>query len=210
MIMTKILITGHPRSGTGYCAKLFQAFGLDVQHELETGEDGISSWIMIQDVIPYPWGPEKIDYTHMIHVVRDPIEAIPSIMAENNPWNSDWHQASYNYRKEIIKHYYGINIGYYSSEEDKAAISYLLLNRLVKNAHLTIRVEDCVQTVSNFVWNLCRKSLSSDLPPTNYNTRPKPKADWSNMDPDLLEELDRFCEKYGYPTVSSRIGQGNV
>src|SRR6185437_5691190 len=49
-----ILITGHPRSGTGSAAALCRQFGLDVRHE-EVGEDGIASWMMAVDDwnIPY-------------------------------------------------------------------------------------------------------------------------------------------------------------
>ena len=35
----KILVVGHPRTGTGYAAKLLQSWGLDVQHE-KMGKDG--------------------------------------------------------------------------------------------------------------------------------------------------------------------------
>lgn len=40
----KFLILGHPRSGTGFMAKLFQGFGYDIGHE-KMGKDGISSWM---------------------------------------------------------------------------------------------------------------------------------------------------------------------
>ena len=44
--MSGIVVTGCPRSGTLYTAKLLQAVGFDVRHEA-LGKDGIVSWYVV-------------------------------------------------------------------------------------------------------------------------------------------------------------------
>ena len=74
-----ILVMGHPRSGTGYMSVLFNAFGLDVQHENQMGNDGISSWLFGGCYLPL-WGPDPRNYefVNRIHLVRDPIKVLSS------------------------------------------------------------------------------------------------------------------------------------
>lgn len=78
----KFLIIGHPRTGTGYAAKLLQSAGYDVGHE-KMGDNGISSWFWpTKDTDPpygaTPYTPDfKPDVT--IHIVRHPKDAIASV-----------------------------------------------------------------------------------------------------------------------------------
>ena len=78
----KVLVMGHPRSGTGYAAKLFQSFGLQVGHE-RMEENGISSWFFgLKDTNPpYDAAPYdasfKPDLT--INIVRKPLPTISSV-----------------------------------------------------------------------------------------------------------------------------------
>lgn len=55
--------------------------GLDIVHERRVGKDGISSWLFGVDSSTAPWGPAPADYSfeHTIHLVRNPLSAIPSI-----------------------------------------------------------------------------------------------------------------------------------
>jgi hypothetical protein len=52
------LITGVPRSGTGYMAKLMQALGYDVGHEI-IRPHGISSWLWAADSPTVPYGAPR-------------------------------------------------------------------------------------------------------------------------------------------------------
>jgi hypothetical protein len=85
-----ILITGHPRSGTGYMAALAQACGLDIQHEA-IGADGISSWMMAPPVWRVPFhrtfqhrGRNWYRFNKVIEVVRDPLATIASVATTEN------------------------------------------------------------------------------------------------------------------------------
>lgn len=77
----KILITGHPRTGTGYAAKCLQDIGLDVGHE-KLGADGISSWLWAVDCYDNArWGDNYRDiFPEMtIMLVRNPHDVIASM-----------------------------------------------------------------------------------------------------------------------------------
>jgi hypothetical protein len=95
----KILVVGHPRTGTGYTAKLLQSWGLDVGHET-MGEDGTSDWSLAtrerslwQDLNfgDYEWDT-------IIYCVRDPKDSIPSIV-----YTEDIKKDSFDYRVECGK-----------------------------------------------------------------------------------------------------------
>jgi len=78
-----ILITGHPRSGTGYCAKLLQHNGLDVPHE-KIGGMGTSNWQFAVDSknVPYTFDgiqPVQCQFIHRTQVVREPVKCIASV-----------------------------------------------------------------------------------------------------------------------------------
>lgn len=80
----KFVITGHPRSGTGYAAALCRANGLDVGHE-RLRPDGISSWMWAAGRVDVPWGdppgaegPGWQD-AHCVYLVREPVELVASV-----------------------------------------------------------------------------------------------------------------------------------
>lgn len=65
-----VLITGCPRSGTCYTAKLLQAHGIDVQHE-RLGKRGTVDW----HLAGIPWnGP-------IVHQMRNPLHVIGSLLS---------------------------------------------------------------------------------------------------------------------------------
>jgi hypothetical protein len=76
-----ILGVGHPRTGTGYTAKLLSSWGLDVGHE-RLGRDGTVDWSLgagedsiWQDVDFRDW-----KWQHIIYCVRDPRQSLASIV----------------------------------------------------------------------------------------------------------------------------------
>jgi len=92
-----LLVTGHPRTGTGYVAKVLQSLGFEIGHE-HLGMDGIVSWqigagyldkvgdyFMMShfrrenDLICARKGVDFIKYTSVAYCVRDPYYSIPSI-----------------------------------------------------------------------------------------------------------------------------------
>ncbi len=76
---------GHPRCGTGFAANLLNAGGLDIGHE-RRGADGMVSWMAVTGRRRVPWGEAlgPLDaYSRRLCIVRSPVGAIPSIVAEN-------------------------------------------------------------------------------------------------------------------------------
>lgn len=77
----KFLIVSHPRSGSGYAAKLLQTAGYDVGHE-KMGINGTSNWMWpLKDTSPpygEPYDPSfQPDIT--IHLIRNPLHCISSV-----------------------------------------------------------------------------------------------------------------------------------
>jgi len=104
-IPINILGVGHPRTGTKYTAKLLQSWGLDVGHE-EWKKDGIVAWqalipqaegrIKQSNRLPYMTQNLKLELIQpkvIIHTLRDPRTAIPSITKTeigSLEWRSLW------------------------------------------------------------------------------------------------------------------------
>src|SRR5262249_54040478 len=60
---------------------LLSSCGLDLPHEHRMGADGICSWLFAAESSAAPWGPAPSAwrFEHVLHLVRDPLQAIPSI-----------------------------------------------------------------------------------------------------------------------------------
>jgi hypothetical protein len=95
----KYLITGHPRCGSGFASSLFSKLGVSCSHEQNPiNKDALSSWAFLiqhedNDGIYPRYGingsnwRDKYSFTHKITHLRNPFDAIPSIIDENN---YDW------------------------------------------------------------------------------------------------------------------------
>ena len=91
----RVLVLGHPRSGTGYTAACFRQCGWDVGHE-KRGEDGIASWMWAVPADVVPWGdprgfgplPETV-----LHVLREPAACVSSVAYtehHSEVWRAKW------------------------------------------------------------------------------------------------------------------------
>lgn len=102
----KILVVGHPRCGTRYISKLLQSYGLDVEHE-KIGKDGTSSWFYtVDDYPPFDTIKQKRSeyiWENMIHCVRDPFKAIPSIAKTETPESPFFFEDKERYSSQQIK-----------------------------------------------------------------------------------------------------------
>lgn len=83
-----LLITGCSRSGTTFIADVLSLCGLDIGHEI-IGSDGCSSWFMCIDDGKAPWNSRPtargIEFEHIFHQVRHPLDAISSIYVTEHP-----------------------------------------------------------------------------------------------------------------------------
>jgi hypothetical protein len=91
----RVVVLGHPRSGTGYTAHCFRQSGLAVGHE-KLGRDGIASWMWAVPADPVPWGcprgaiplPETV-----LHVLREPAACVSSVAHteyRSEEWRRRW------------------------------------------------------------------------------------------------------------------------
>lgn len=185
------LITGHSRSGTMYMTKLMLSLGYVVGHE-QYSRDGISAWQLAPPTLnghKPPWEcPHLRPVKHtLIHVVRDPWRAIPSVM------HTDFGALSMEYRKLFIPFPPGANT------PTRATLSYCRWNQLVADRapDLVVRVEDAPATLAGHF-----RRTPKWVPPTDINHRPHPPMSCGDLlrqiSPVARTELKHFCNRYGY------------
>jgi len=191
-----ILGVGHPRTGTGYTAKLLQSWGLDVGHEV-MGEHGTVDWSLAAGKKSLWSGGADFrewDWQHIIYCVRDPRESIPSIVYTENIGKS-----SEKFRKEM-----GVPLT--SSSIGDAIMSIITWDAYINTLKpsLIFRIED----ESNKIFNYLKESKiqlewDDSMIDERYNCREHPK--WDQL---LLEnihvgglykrKINDFCLRYGY------------
>lgn len=209
-----ILFLGHPRCGSGYSAGLARAVGMDVGHE-EMGEHGIASWMFAAQDLVAPFGtgpgaaPLNVTFHRTVHHLRNPFDAVPSIMTENNV------TLSFRYRRAHVEDVFGFDLLRYDRALDRAVASYLFWNKLIelRRPNLTFRIEDQDKLLIDYLQSefshLATKSIELDKPPPSNTfsdhfsklgvTKPALSSDdWSKLDRDLREPLRQFCKTYGY------------
>ena len=129
-----LLLTGHPRCGSRYMSILLKHLGFDVNHE-SFGADGICSWLYaVKDLnMPIlgkhrinPYASYATDFDYTLAYVRNPFDALPSILLEN------WVERSYNFRRNHIIDQLGIDLDNYKSDLERAIASFLLWNKITQ------------------------------------------------------------------------------
>lgn len=220
-----LLIIGHPRCGSGYASELSKSYGLDVGHE-SMGRDGISSWMFAVDSWDFPFGNGYANSTfynrfdHVVQHIRNPFDAIPSIIVENRV------SRSYAFRDKFIRERFGISMNDFSSEVNRAALSFVCWNLICeeKKPEIVFRVEDEGDVFGGYLsdnlkvgqkcCDLSRVNTSEQhytggiqfldnrhLEKVDVKVFKKPKmtdSAWGLLDPELERKLLNFCDAYGY------------
>jgi hypothetical protein len=207
MIKRKILVVGHPRTGTGYMSALLTSAGLDVGHE-RIGKDGISCWLFATENDNYASGisgdikgktRKDFQFDYIIHSVKNPYTCMSSIVNVENEA-----KASLAYRK---KHVYINDNG---TRLEKAVQSFLGWHKLIEDkikADCIIQVENAPEQLKQFLIskNILAAVEYKTMPSNKYNTRRNKKQykeitqhEWDSLPIDLKNRLDAFCEKYKY------------
>jgi len=196
----KILVIGHPRTGTGYTSKLLQSWGLDVQHE-QMGKDGTSNWAYAAKESNAPLFEGKFsdhNWHTIIYCVRDPRGTIPSVA-----YTEDINKASLNYR---------LKWGKYKITDNKltnAIRSIVSWDKLIDkiNPHITFRVEDGAEDLFKELQKRKVKVLWNDeWLSKKDNTRIHDGFDKLQEESDRVLFRDRlkinaYCDKYNYNTI---------
>jgi len=223
-----ILVLGHPRCGTGYMAKLLQSFGLDVGHE-KIGKDGVSYWgfAVFDDnwaktprgpsaTYSSPWSGKKVyvrndfDFKNVIHAVRNPIDALPSILYQENIVKN-----SLDFRwKHVTNHFSGKISGDANyTDLEKAILTLIYWNVLIiyQKRDLVVMVESCEDRVRDF---LIQKGLIEDkkyciFKDKRYNNKSNrdviTQADYAKVRESVMAELNYWSCVIGYGDIEPQI-----
>lgn len=186
----KYLITGHPRCGTGYMAKLMQKYGFDIKHE-EMGKDGISSWIFTvkenQIWVDKTLNKKDYNFENLVMVVRNPFKAIPSIV-----YTETLDPRSIQLRAKYIKENGKMNA------IEFAINSYIKWNNLIldQSPDYIVKLEQANQQLSIF---LDKTPLpEQELPDKNTNTRKHPDITIKQIENLAGKELTNKLINMGY------------
>jgi len=190
-----ILVTGYPRSGTGYAAKLLNGAGVGVGHET-VKEDGAVSWLHIASgSVPWLEGEiETTEWSKVIHLVRCPLDVLSSAQTLSD--------AAFDYMFRFLGEHPGGERGlrWYMW-------TFLKWTALIEaERDYYFRVEDLKDpAVLKILLSITGGTLPDlfVLPPTNVNSRAHPHYTWLDLelaDPELSKEILELTAKYGYST----------
>lgn len=210
-----ILISGHPRTGTGYAAALCRQLGADVGHE-KLGAAGISSWMFAVDADANPYALDRAAQTRralawkwLVMPVRGLEEAAPSTVRE-----TQYAPPSHAFRREHILRETGLDLDARVSPLDQAVWSITSWSRILmkQKPDLVFRIEDQHETlraflIANGLAGADAASVALDTSPVNANKKykgvryPKPEAppeEWRALPADTRAEIDWYCATFGY------------
>lgn len=214
IILPRLLFIGHPFYNYKNITKVLECYGLNVGYEFMK-KHGIVSWfasnffddnnVSCRKYTAFV-RTHKDNFKTIIHFVKDPFYSIPNIINENK--NID----SYNYRRDVIKFYYDINLDNYD-EPNKSVLSFLYWNNLCvdkSNIDYSIKLENYLDDIKNVLEKLEYKTtLLNEILITNNIMVDVDISYYKNINEDLLKLLDIFCSKYEYKPFSSRIDTEN-
>lgn len=212
VLYKKFLCIGNPRSGSTFTADCLKQMGLDIGHET-MGADGVSSWMLAVNTDKYPFGSvTKINqyyFENVIHYVRNPWEAIPSLILENkySPNN-----ISYIFRIGHINSVFGLNLHEFDissvspiEELEIAITTFIYWNKIceLKKPTIVFQIENIEGlkkfNVSNRLIDTSSKNVAKKYQGKTYS-KPIITVDmYKNVRPELINELRDFCIKYNYP-----------
>lgn len=140
----KILVLGHPRCGSRSLSREFSEVGVDLGHEVVNADGMVSWWHTGRHLGTTTQGLERFNISRnpernatpelILHYVRNPADAIPSIIVENE--SQDRLNNSFRFRTTVIKQQFGIDLSTLSPR-DAAVSSYVYWNRIASSlSHL--------------------------------------------------------------------------
>lgn len=191
-----ILGVGHPRTGTGYTAKLLTSWGLDVGHE-RLGKNGIVAWQLAVSTGPWPYlnGYEHSNYDVLVYNVRNPMDSIPSIV-----FTEDIKPASLTFR---------VHAGTERSTNrvEQAILSILRWDELISalEPDVIFRVEDQEPALFAYLTEAVGLPLTFRQHGI-YNQRVHPDfgslvEESGRVRPLVKEAINAYCQQHGYPML---------
>jgi len=195
------IISGTPRSGTGFMAKLFTSAGIPIGHEMFFGmpghgyypknAQGDSSWMAVPFI-------HNFDAT-VIHIVRNPLDNISSLLHRETFSEDRMKHSIYTFfktiRLPILDRFEGL---------DKYLAFWLYWNKeidLVENVR--VKLEDIAQDPKPMLDDMGIKYDPEKLYSKKYNKseRATPNLTLDNFktcNEELLGKVIRLAKAYGY------------
>lgn len=181
------LVIGHPRSGTGTAAKVFQKCEVDVGHEY-SGAGGISSWMyaVASDKVPFHPEDENRGRNHytfesVIWIVRHPRDLFSSVVETECRVG-----VALNGHRWRARH---VDIDLSAPIPVQAAQSILGWSELCRSqADYTLRVERAHLTIPALLG-------LSPLDPVRENKRSHREWSWSEIEDALPDQLYRALQQ---------------
>nr|QFG74170.1 MAG: capsular polysaccharide synthesis protein [Megaviridae environmental sample] len=207
----EFLCIGHPRCGTTSMSYYLNQMGYDVGHE-NIDKNGVSSWMLAVKDKNYPWGnitdKSKYYFKNIIHVVRNPFDAIPSIILENK-YSPD--NKSYKFKKKHINRIFNKSLPDIDfrnisllDEIELAIKTFIYWNKICEkcNPETICKIEDISSlqkfNTKNIILNTSKKNANKKYGGKKYE-KPHISADmYQNINNNLKKELQIFCKKYNY------------
>jgi len=220
-IAKQYLITAHPRCGSNYISSLFVSLGLMVGHEV-MDEAGISSWQLVaQNSLSLHFQSNSFrsnllprnayHFSKKIHLVRNYLSAVPSILLENENTHS------YNFRRAHIYLHFGIDLDDFPSTVERALVSYIYWNKLALSQEIdvVVRLEFIEEDLISYFGSVGNIELCDRLAENKFDKKPvnsswdkrfklKPvitKSDYITCNKFISDHLDELNKDLGYETV---------
>lgn len=198
----KYIITGTPRSGTGFMAKLFTSAGVPIGHEMFFGmpghgyyprnAQGDSSWMAV---------PFMHNFTEakIIHIVRNPLDTIASLLHRETFSDDRLANSIYTFfkmkRLPVLKRFEGM---------DRYIAFYLYWNKEIDMIETyRVKLEDMADNPTPLLDKLEIDHKNKVLSSAKYNDSKRPPTkltldNFKTCNKELLRKFITLSNSYGY------------
>lgn len=199
----KILGLGHPRTGTGFTAKVLTQWGLPMGHEVFR-EYGSVNWALVNETGPYPFRAygwtatqkKRPEYDHLVYNVRDPFFSIPSLAyTENDP-----SKEAFIYRRLKM----GIPLD--GNPIENAIQSILAFDQMILNLNpdIVFRIEDQQKRLFEYFvshYDIEYVKIRERANVRDHNNMASLLNVYGTPSKEFCDQIDSFCERHGYRNI---------
>ena len=204
--MQRFIVTGCPRSGTMYAAKLFGELGVRMGHEdvfgVPQGLGGDPRWQDYQADSSWLAVPHlPLDDVVVLHQVRHPLEFVRSVVAFTEPGFLSDERAKFPFSRVVRRH--APEVYAPATQAERAATMWRVWNdRAQRHAGLTYRLEDFDAALLLRLCRLVELDVTSEqaegalarLSKTTNRTQRDESVEWEDIAPIVGDAADL----YGY------------
>jgi hypothetical protein len=230
MFEKSIIAVGHPRCGSGFTSYYLTLLGIPCVHEIGhklnglhgVKYDALSDWGCFVEHEPNDgistrhglngYGfRSQYKFKQKIVFIRNPFDSFKAIIHENKV---KW---SFDFRNKYIENVLNKNINS-SSYLERAIKSWLYTYTILVDikGYFYFRIEHDLDKLHELIKEKVKENIT--IPPNEtINTKVNSKThgekvnkhEYSKVDPRLMEELNEFCKKVGYPTFDEYFSKND-